>query len=163
MFYKYSLYITLLCAGLPRTSHSTNTTKESVRASRSLHLEHAAVSLAYVRRDSLVKQPVTPPPGPPGLAGSACLETCTRVALCVSTGLLTAVLTQPLPAHTPSIAFRHLSPNSARFGYATEGALFISAQLSTDAVSAFRRVWVINNFGFTCAGVSNVDSYKRNV
>ena len=30
------------------------------------------------------------------------------------------------------IAFRHLPPNSARFGYATEGALFISAQLSTD-------------------------------
>ena len=25
--------------------------------------------------------------------------------------------------HTPSIAFRHLPPNSARFGYATEGAL----------------------------------------
>ena len=33
--------------------------------------------------------------------------------------------------HTQSIAFRHLPPNSARFGYATEGALFISAaQLS---------------------------------
>ena len=29
--------------------------------------------------------------------------------------------------HTPSIAFRHLPPNSARFSYATEGALFISA------------------------------------
>ena len=28
----------------------------------------------------------------------------------------------------------------ARFGYATEGALFISAQLSTDAVSALRKV-----------------------
>ena len=28
------------------------------------------------------------------------------------------------------IAFRHLPPNSARTGYATEGALFISAQLS---------------------------------
>ena len=27
-----------------------------------------------------------------------------------------------------------LPPNSARFGYATEGALFISAQLSSDAV-----------------------------
>ena len=26
--------------------------------------------------------------------------------------------------HTPSVAFRHLPPNSARFGYATEGALF---------------------------------------
>ena len=45
--------------------------------------------------------------------------------------------------HTPSIAFRHLPPNSARFGYATEGALFISAQLSTDAVSALRKVRVL--------------------
>ena len=26
-------------------------------------------------------------------------------------------------SHTPSIAFRHLPPNSARFSYATEGAL----------------------------------------
>ena len=47
------------------------------------------------------------------------------------------------PWHTPSIAFRHLPPISARFGYATEGALFISAQLSTDAVSAVRKVWVL--------------------
>ena len=30
--------------------------------------------------------------------------------------------------HTPSIAFRHLPPNSARFGYATEEPLFVSAQ-----------------------------------
>ena len=45
--------------------------------------------------------------------------------------------------HTPSIAFRHLPPNSARFGYATEGALFISTQLSTDAASAFWKVWVL--------------------
>ena len=36
--------------------------------------------------------------------------------------------------HTPSLAFRHLPPNSARFGYATEGTLFISAQLSSDMV-----------------------------
>ena len=43
----------------------------------------------------------------------------------------------------PSIAFRHLLPNSARFGYATEAALFISAQLSTDAVSALRKFWVV--------------------
>ena len=41
---------------------------------------------------------------------------------------------------TPSIVFRHLPPNSARFGYATERALFISAKLSTDAVSALRKV-----------------------
>ena len=45
--------------------------------------------------------------------------------------------------HTPSIAFLHLPPDSARFSYATEGALFISAQLSTDAVSALRKVWVL--------------------
>ena len=45
--------------------------------------------------------------------------------------------------HTPSTAFRHLPPNSARFGYATEGALFISAQLSTDTVSALRKVLVL--------------------
>ena len=45
--------------------------------------------------------------------------------------------------HTPSITFRHPPPNSARFSYATEGAFFISAQLSTDAVSALRKVWVL--------------------
>ena len=32
---------------------------------------------------------------------------------------------------------------TARFGYATEGALFISALLSTDAVSALRKVRVL--------------------
>ena len=31
--------------------------------------------------------------------------------------------------HTPSIAFRHHLPNSARFSYATEEVLFIFAQL----------------------------------
>ena len=36
--------------------------------------------------------------------------------------------------HTPGIAFRYLPPDSARIGYATEGALFISAQLSTDVL-----------------------------
>ena len=46
---------------------------------------------------------------------------------------------QHICSHTPSIAFRHLHPNSARFSYATEGAFFISAQLSSDAVR-FRRI-----------------------
>ena len=32
---------------------------------------------------------------------------------------------------------------SSKLGYATEGALFISAQLSTDAASALRKVWVL--------------------
>ena len=45
--------------------------------------------------------------------------------------------------HTLSIAFRHLPPNSARFSYATEGALFISAQLTTDTTSAPQKVWVL--------------------
>ena len=47
-----------------------------------------------------------------------------------------------LPSLTPSIAFRHLPPN-CQFSYATEGALFISAQLSTDAISDFQKVWVL--------------------
>ena len=142
-----------------------------------------------------------------------------------SVNLFTAmgtVLTLSLPyiprSQTPRVAFRHLPPNSARIGYATEEALFISAQLSTEAVSALRKVWVLirlwkqhsappslislmvsvdvkhhvylldiapkharehetrplrvkkkkvrlhsNDFGFICAGVSNVISYKRNV
>ena len=46
----------------------------------------------------------------------------------------------------PCPTLRHLPPNSARFSYATEGALFISAQLSTDAVSALRKVWVLINY-----------------
>ena len=45
--------------------------------------------------------------------------------------------------HTSSIAFQHIPPNSARFGYATEWALFIPAQLSTDAVSGLQKVWVL--------------------
>ena len=48
-----------------------------------------------------------------------------------------------LSVHTPSTVFWHLPPSSAGFGYATEGELFISAQPSTDAVSALRKVWVL--------------------
>ena len=56
---------------------------------------------------------------------------------------LYAKLRRGTALHTPSIAFRNLPPNSARFSYATEGALFISAQLSSDAVSALRKVPVL--------------------
>ena len=55
----------------------------------------------------------------------------------------TAGQERQMQRHTPSIAFHDLPPNAARFGCATEGALFISAQLSTDAVSALRKVWVL--------------------
>ena len=49
----------------------------------------------------------------------------------------------PAAAHTPSLAFWHLPPNSARIGYTTEGALLlISKQLSTDAIIALRKVWL---------------------
>ena len=41
---------------------------------------------------------------------------------------------------TLSTAFQHLPPSSARFSYAAEGVLFISAQLSSNAVSALRKV-----------------------
>ena len=49
--------------------------------------------------------------------------------------------TKSTMAHTSSIAFRNLPPNSARIGYATKRAPFISSQLSLDAVSALRNVW----------------------
>ena len=52
--------------------------------------------------------------------------------------------------HNPSTAFRHLPPNYARFSYATNGALFISAQLSTDAVSALRKLRVYDILPSTC-------------
>ena len=52
------------------------------------------------------------------------------------------MLEHPQP-HTPSIAFRHFRPNSARFSYATEGALFISMQLSSNVVSALQKVQVL--------------------
>ena len=45
--------------------------------------------------------------------------------------------------HTPSTAFRHPPPNSSSFSYATEGALFISVQLSTDTVSVLRKVRIL--------------------
>ena len=74
-----------------------------------------------------------------------------------STDGLVSWVTSHRLKHNPSIAFRHLLPNSATTGYVTEGALFISAttgyvtegalfisaQLSSDAVSAVRKVPVL--------------------
>ena len=45
--------------------------------------------------------------------------------------------------HTLSIAVRHFPPNSARTGYVTEGALFITMQLSTNVVSTLWKVWIL--------------------
>ena len=45
--------------------------------------------------------------------------------------------------HTLSTAFWHLPPDSARMGYATEGALFITVQLSAGAVIALRKLWAL--------------------
>ena len=67
-----------------------------------------------------------------GVAGASCLSV-TKTESGAWLGLI----------HTPSTAFRHLTPNSARFSYATEGAFFISVQLSSDAVSALRKVPVL--------------------
>ena len=65
-----------------------------------------------------------------------------HVTNCTYCWLRTETSTLPVAhtvGHTPSTAFRHLPPNSARFSYATEGALFLSAQLSSDAASALRK------------------------
>ena len=45
-------------------------------------------------------------------------------------------------AHTEH-HFPELPPNSARFSYITEGVLFISAQLSSNAVSALQKIRVL--------------------
>ena len=72
------------------------------------------------------------------------LQTCvtSRQKQFTETGQIITVTSQ-MHAHTPSVAFWHLPPNSARFSYATEGALFISVQLSTDMVSELRKVWIL--------------------
>ena len=62
---------------------------------------------------------------------------------CAMTGTKFMSHTNVHVAHTLSITFWHLPPNSARTSYATEGALFISAQLSTDTVSALWKVRVL--------------------
>ena len=49
-------------------------------------------------------------------------------------------------AHSQHHFFQHLPPNSARTGYATEGALFISAQLR------FQRKWLIMEIMFNNQG-----------
>ena len=69
-----------------------------------------------------------------------------EAGLRAQSGTLDSISQHSIPhdgQHTPNIAFRHLPPNSARFSYATEGALFISVQLSSDAVSALRKVRVL--------------------
>ena len=76
--------------------------------------------------------------------GSRTNPKCLRVGG-TSTGLIQAVTDacSPLDVVRTTLQdslFRHLPPYSARFRYATEEALFISAQLSTDAVSTLRKV-----------------------
>ena len=65
------------------------------------------------------------------------------VFICNGTLKIDPIMKSLVHNHTPSTAFRHLPPNSARFSYATEGVLFISAQLSSDAVSTLRKIRVL--------------------
>ena len=81
-----------------------------------------------------------------GKRGSECVCVCVCVRACVRACVRVCV------CDTPTIAFRHLPPNSARFSYPTEGALLISAQLSTDAVSALRKVWVLTTLRVSLSG-----------
>ena len=73
----------------------------------------------------------------------------TKVKLSTTVTQLQALVYDILPSPTAVFSYVigscHLPPKSARYSYATEGALFISAQLSTDVVSALRRVWVLIN------------------
>ena len=97
------------------------------------------------RQTPLIHWPVLdpcPPPPPPDPTNPPPPSIRSPLSCRPSCGALCRNWREQL-AHTPSVAFWHLPPNSARIGYATEGALFISAQLSTDAVSAFRKVWVL--------------------
>ena len=66
--------------------------------------------------------------------------------MCYFSKLLLLITKQRPPPHTHthihtlSTVLQHVPPNSARFSYAIEGALFISVQLSCDAVTALRKV-----------------------
>ena len=76
------------------------------------------------------------------------LFTCHQLRLFAKAQLLPGISAKALlsvdgVSHTPSITFLNLPPNSARFSYATEAALFISVQQSTNAVSTLRKVWVL--------------------
>ena len=58
--------------------------------------------------------------------------------------------------HTPSIAFRHLPPNSARFGYATEGAFFISTQLSSDDLNTGIIILVVTVYNLSPSSPTSI-------
>ena len=58
--------------------------------------------------------------------------------------------------HTLSIAFQYLLLNSARIGHATQVALFISVQLSSDAVSALQEVWVLTGMRERVFGTNKI-------
>ena len=73
---------------------------------------------------------------------SRCAVFCTRLCCRRQPAAREVLCVTALCEHTPCIAFRQLPPNSARIGYATKRAQFISVQLSTDAVSDPRKVWV---------------------
>ena len=63
-----------------------------------------------------------------------------RLSSCNFPGRPTSQTNTDHHAHTLSITFQHLPQNSARIGYTTEEALFISVQVSTDAVSTLWKV-----------------------
>ena len=60
---------------------------------------------------------------------------CVSVYVCVCMHVCMCTCMCVCLAHTLSIAFQHLPPNSAIIGYTTEAVLFISMQLSTNVVS----------------------------
>ena len=101
------------------------------------------VTISMTQEYMHLHRPLTPRKSGAKYQRARCVSGVQGVALLGGTGAEREVTERHTPSHTPSIAFRHLPPNSARFSYATEGALFISEQLSSDAVSALREVRVL--------------------
>ena len=81
----------------------------------------------------------------PNLEDCSCLTLDCIQCQCICQHARSGVMGQGR-AHTPSTAFRHLPPNSARFGYATEGVLFIRPS-DLGAVNTQGFVWKF----FLCA------------
>ena len=118
------------------------------------------VTVSMTQEYMHLHRPLTPRKSGAKYQRARCVSGVHGVALLGGTGLPKTgaereVTERHTPSHTPSIAFRHLPPNFARFSYATERALFISAQLSTNAVSALRKVQVLIKPVLNWANVSS--------
>ena len=66
-----------------------------------------------------------------------------------------------LQLHTPSIAFHHLPPNSARFSYATEGALKSPRSCPATRSARLRKLRVLNYMTVEATSLAPKHARKR--